>query len=125
MNQETLLQFLKLSVDNDGQILFRVHDHQIEYPPTIGWVVEFNFITASDKFISIDDIMTYNEIVKDIGEDAYLIIDKPIGSSYSFSFGLRFFSRTIARSVYRANARQNLDGVGIFDLRANKWVSEV
>ena len=125
MNQETLLQFLKLSADNDGQILFRVHDDHVEYPPTIGWVVEFKFVTSSDKFISIDDIMAYNDVVKDIGEDAYLIIDKPTGANYSLSFGLRFFSRTIARSVYRANAFQNMDGVGIFDLRANKWTNEL
>lgn len=125
MNQESLHQFLKLSADNDGQVVFRVNDTSVEYPPNIGWLVEFRFVASSDKFISIDDIMAYNDIVKDIGEDAYLIIDKPTGANYSLSFGLRFFSRTIARTVYRANAFRNMDGVGIFDLRANKWVDEL
>lgn len=125
MNQETLLQFLKLSADNDGQVLFRVHDDQVEYPPTIGWVVEFRFVTASSEFISIDDIMIFNKIVKNIGEDAYLIIDKPTGGTYSLSIGLRFFSRTIARTVHRAIDHQSLDGLGVFDLRANKWVDEI
>lgn len=122
MNQETLHQFLKLSTDNDGQVVFRVHDKSVEYPPNIGWLVEFRYISSSSDFIPIEDIMKFNKVVKNIGDDAYLIIDKPKSGVYSLSIGLRFFSRTVAQMVHKAFDHQSLDGLGVFDLRANKWM---
>lgn len=124
MNQESLHQFLKLSADNDGQVIFRVNDKSVEYPPNIGWLVEFRLVTMSNEFISLDDIMEFNRIVKHIGNDAYLIIDKPKGGVYSLSIGLRFFSRTVAQMVHRAIDHQSLDALDVFDLKLNRWMDE-
>lgn len=124
MKKDTLHQFLKLYVENNGQVMFRLHNNLVEHPPTIGWIVEVHqFQTPLDnEFPDINAIFNASEEAMRVGEDAYVMLD----SNNVLSVGIRLFSRSIARSLHKAvSIDKNPGSRLVFDLKTNKWAREL